>query len=213
MPTSQWSWPSRPQPRTGAGCYLAFEPPEIVSALVVIIIIIIVAARVALPAGRTLPATITAAVVVAWAAIGAILTAPLPDRVSKHLDTFHRRHRIVAFDHQLARPRAFLAGAILNDDRKTRARMQCRREWIVKQFPAPAHAHEVHAGHAQRAVTGITDRQGAVRATPRAHAAKRRRPGDRQLAGRRLAGDVDAGRARRIIARTRRGLGIAFKLL
>jgi hypothetical protein len=137
-----------------------------VSAFVLIVVIIIIAARVALPAGRTLPATITAAVVVTWGAIGTILTAPLPDRVSKHLNTFRRRHRIVALDHQLTRPWAFLAGAILNDDRKTRARMQCGREWIVEQLPPSAPAPEVHAGDTQRAVTGIAEGQGAVREAP-----------------------------------------------
>ena len=59
----------------------------------------------------------------------------------------------------------------------------------------------MHAGHAQRTATGIADRQGAVRTAPGAHPAKRRRPSDCQLAGRCLAGDVDAVRARRIIAR------------
>ena len=55
-----------PQFRTGVSCYLPFDPPppEKASAFLVVDIVIIVAARVALPAGRTLPALIAAAVVV-----------------------------------------------------------------------------------------------------------------------------------------------------
>ena len=91
--------------------------------LVIVIVIVVVTARVTLPAGRMLarnnPCGNRRNLL---SCSRRNLAAAIPDRVRKHLDAFHRRHGIVALDHQLARARTFFAGAVLNDDRKTRAR-------------------------------------------------------------------------------------------
>jgi hypothetical protein len=84
---------------------------------ILIVVIIVVTARIALPAGRMLVTTTLAAVV-------AILFATsIPDCVRQHLDELDWRRGVVALDHQLARPRTLLIGAVLNLYRETRAWM------------------------------------------------------------------------------------------
>src|SRR5580692_10962674 len=72
-----------------------------------------------------------------------------------------------------------------------------------------ASAPEADAGHVERAIAGITDRQGAIRATTGVHAAKACRASDGKPARRRGSGDVDAQGTSRIVAdyRDRRGFG------
>ena len=142
------------------------------------------------------------------AIVATLFAASIPNRVRQHLDELDRRHGVIALDHQFASARTLFIGAVLNDDRKARAGPQLRREGIVQQPPVPAPAPEAHAGHVEGAVARIADREGAIRAAPRVHAAESRRAGDCQLTGRRVAGDIDADGARGIVARDcdRRGL-------
>src|ERR1700729_1916791 len=97
--------------------------------------------------------------------LATLFAAAIPNRVGQHLDELDRRHWVVALDHQLARTRALLIGAVLNDDPQTRTRLQRRREGIVQQPPVPAPALEPYTRHPQGAVARVADRKGAVGAT------------------------------------------------
>jgi hypothetical protein len=70
-----------------------------------IVIVVLVTARVTLPAGRMLVATILAAIVAIFlvVAVGTVFAASIPNRVRQRLNVLDRRHGIVALDHQLAR--------------------------------------------------------------------------------------------------------------
>ena len=141
--------------------------PSLSAILVIAIVVVVVAAWVALPAPRMLVATILAAIlaILLAAIVATLFAATIPNRVGQHLDELDRRHGIVALDHQFARRDTFI-GAVLDDDRKARAGPQFRRERIVEQLPAPAPALEAHAGHAERAVARIADREGPIGAAP-----------------------------------------------
>src|SRR6266481_2683850 len=147
-------------------------------------------------------------VVLVAASFAAILAtfpaaADVPDRIGHNVESLHGCDRIVARDDQLASPRAFLRRLVPDQDAQAGARMQGRGEGVVDQLPVLARALEGDARDVQIAIAHIAYRDGALPEATGLHAADAGRSRDRELPGGHGAGNSDALRARRIVARDR----------
>jgi len=133
------------------------------------------------------------------AVIAAFLAAVAPDRIGDNLQSLDRRNRVVTGDDEVTGSRAFFRGFVTYDNGQARTRMQRCWERIVNRFPMAVRAFERDARNVQLTVAHVADRNRTLLPAACPHAAEERRAGDSQLAGRRIARDLDRPRAARIV--------------
>src|SRR5271170_7777696 len=160
-------------------------------------LIVITAAGIALRAATLLVALFAAPLLALLAMF--LATALVPDGISQHVQNFDGGRGVIALDDKFATPGTSFRGSILNDDRQARTPVQHGGERVMKQLPMMALTLERHPGHVQVALAHVANGYGAIGTAARRHSAEVCGTAHGKLAGRRVAGNIDRCRGRRII--------------